>query len=281
MTLKPKIGFLDLPAEIRNEIYAHLIEDVDTNVGPKTIRLRLRTEFSSHWRKKNPHRGEVYALNQCCRTTRHEFGPLYVSHIAHRIRVDEQLLSRFLKDFFLIEESEDGFALRPKKIEIELAYPLGGEPPRLNILPLLSIFLGNKDLQCTFLNKFGPMPELDDMFWGHAVAWGDAILDDLLEILLHTPHGTTTIVDLVFREDAKLDFIGDVSRRRGHAPPSMHGYLKQLGVVDVDVWDTRMGVWNQQARVEFVVCKRTDDDVKRGPKVRGKAFETQYRLVEV
>ncbi|KAF3036764.1 hypothetical protein E8E11_004312 [Didymella keratinophila] len=179
MITTPKTGFLNLPAEIRNAIYAHLIEDVDTNVGPKTIRLRPRSEFSSYWKKKNTHRGEVYALNQVCRTTRHEFGPLYVSEIAHRIRVDKQLLPRFLHDFFLSEEAERTFALKPKKVEIELAYPLGVSPPRIDILPLLSLSLGNEDLRCTFLNKFGPMPEVDTLFHDHAVAWGDAILDDL------------------------------------------------------------------------------------------------------
>lgn len=176
--------------EIRNAIYAPLIEDVDTNVGAKTIRLRPRSEFSRFWRKKNTHRGEVYALNQVCRTTRHEFGPLYVSDIAHRIRVDQQLLSQFLHDFFLSKSSDSAFALKPKKVEIEL----GVSPPHIDVLPLLSLSLGNEDLRCTFLNKFGPMPEVDALFRDHAVAWGDAILDDLLEIRLDTSAGTTVSV---------------------------------------------------------------------------------------
>jgi hypothetical protein len=98
----------------------------------------------------------VYALNQVCRTTRHEFGPLYVAKIAHRIRVNEQLLPRFLHDFFLSRNAETVFALKPKKVEVELAYPLGVSPPRIDVLPLLSLSLGNEDLRCTFLNKFGP-----------------------------------------------------------------------------------------------------------------------------
>ena len=219
-------------------------------------------------------------MNQVCRAIRHEFGPLYVSHIAHRVRVDEELLPYFLDDFFLSEVSENGFTLRPKKIEIELAYPLGGNPPRLNILPLLTLCLGNEDLQCTFLNKFGPMPELDSLFWDHAVAWGDAIVDDLLKIFLYTPHGTMTTVDLVFRDDAKPDFMEDVERRRKRAPRSMHGYLGNLGGLDVGTWDARVGVWNTQAKVEFVVSKRTADGGNQEEETGGRAFETQYRLVE-
>lgn len=265
--------------EIRNAIYAQLIEDVDTNVGLKTIRLRPRSSFSRHWRKKNTHRGEVYALNQVCRTTRYEFGPLYVSEIAHRIRVDEHLLPQFLRDFFLSENAESAFALKPKKLEIELVYPLGVSPPRIDILPLLSLSLGNEDLQCTYLNKFGPMPEVDALFNNHAVAWGDAILDDLLEIRVYTPAGTTTCVDLTFRDDAERSFIANVRRKRMIAPRSMHAYLKGLGGSDVGVWDARVGVWHPQARVEFGVLKRTAG-ASRASETRSRAFETQYRLVE-
>lgn len=266
--------------EIRNAIYAHLIEDVDTNVGHKTIRLRPHSEFSSYWKKKNTHRGEVYALNQVCRATRHEFGPLYVAEIAHRIRVDEQLLPRFLYDFFLSENAETLFALKPKKVEVELAYPLGVSPPRIDVLPLLSLSLGNEDLRCTFLNKFGPMPEVDALFNDHAVAWGDAILDDLLEIRLYTPAGTTTCVDLLFRADANRAFIADIRKMRMPPPRSLHTYLKALGRPDVGTWDARVGVWNAQARVEFVVSKRTPGHFKQTLETRSRAFETQYRLVE-
>jgi hypothetical protein len=266
--------------EIRNAIYAHLIEDVDTNVGPKTIRLRPRSEFSSYWRKKNTHRGEVFALNQVCRITRHEFGPLYVSEIAHRIRVDEQLLPRFLYDFFLSEHAGTVFALKPKKVEIELAYPLGVSPPRIDVLPLLSLSLGNEDLRCTFLNKFGPMPEVDTLFHDHAVAWGDAILDDLLEIRLYTPAGTTTCVDLTFRDDIKRAFIADVKTKKTTAPRSMQAYLGALRGSDVGTWDARVGVWNTQARVDFIVSKRASGSLKQAAGTKSRAFETQYRLVE-
>ncbi|KAF2998220.1 hypothetical protein E8E13_005353 [Curvularia kusanoi] len=266
-----KRGFLDLPAEIRNEIYEVLVESVDTNVGPKTIRLRPRNEFSSTWKRKNPHRGEVYALNQVCRTTRHEFGPLYVSEISHRIRVSETLLPQFLDDFFLSDEAQNGFALTPKKIEIELNYPLGGDPPRVDVLPLLTLFLGNEDLQCTFLNKFGPLPEVDALFREHSVAWGLAILDDLLQILLYTPHGTTTIVDLVFRDDAKHDIMGELRSRPFRPPPSMMEYLENLGYRDA---------WEQNGRVEFVVSKAAVDKPSGRQTGARKAFETQYRLMQ-
>ncbi|KAJ4984940.1 hypothetical protein SVAN01_09546 [Stagonosporopsis vannaccii] len=299
MPLKSQTGFLDLPAgknfiffgwekccqsnqttEIRNSIYAYLIEDVDTNVGHKTIRLRPRTEFSSHWRRRNPHRGEVYALNQVCRTTRHEFGPLYVAQIVHRIRVDKQLLPRFLHDFFLSGDYEDSFKLKPRKIEIELNYPLGGHPPRLDVLPLLTLCLGNENIQCSFLNKFGFLPEIDALFWDHAVAWGEAILDDLAQILLYTPSGTTTVVDLVFREDAEREFIKDIERNSFRAPRSMHKYLENLGSVDIATWDPRVGVWNLQGRVEFVASKRAPQFAQQEGKVQSKVFETQYRLIE-
>ncbi|KAH6621833.1 hypothetical protein C7974DRAFT_211729 [Boeremia exigua] len=277
MTSKPHIGFLDLPAEIRNEIYAFLIEDVDTNVGHKTIRLRPRTEFSSHWRRKNPHRGEVYALNQVCRATRREFGPLYVAQITHRLRVDEQLLPLFLHDFFLSKEVECNFALKPQKIEIELPYPLGGKLLRLDILPLLTFCLGNEDIQCSFLNKFGPMPELNALFWDHAVAWGEAILDDLSKILVHTPSGTTTVVDLFFRGDSQHAFISDIKRPGQRVPDSMHGYLRALGRA---TWDPRVGVWNPHGRIEFVVSRGPSLIASEKSKGSNKVFQTQYRLVE-
>ncbi|KAJ8114094.1 hypothetical protein OPT61_g3944 [Boeremia exigua] len=266
--------------KIRNEIYAHLIEDVDTNVGHKTIRLRPRTEFSSHWRRKNPHRGEVYAFNQVCRTTRREFGPLYVAQIAHRIRVDKLLLPKFLNDFILADEVKSNFALKPKKIEIELNYPVGGNPLRLNVLPLLALFLGNEDLQCTFLNKFGPLLEVDTLFRDHAVAWGDAILEDLLEILLYTPSGTTTVVDLVFREDAERAFISDITEKKFRAPNSMHDYLRDLGGMETATWNPRVGVWNVQGRVEFVVSKRSPKSAENRVMRYDKVFQTQYRLIE-
>lgn len=113
------------------------------------------------------------------------------------------------------------------------------------------------------------------------MAWGEAILDDLLEISLYTPHGTTTVVDLVFREDCGKDFIEEVSDGYPRVPPtSMKSYFKELGAVDTDTWDTRVGVWNSQARVDFVVSKSTFEATKQGNKIGTKAFETQYRLVE-
>ncbi|KAF1358589.1 hypothetical protein EJ07DRAFT_156800 [Lizonia empirigonia] len=240
MTLEPKIGFLNLPPEIRNEIYEYLIEDIDTNVGPKMIRLRPRVDFPKTWSKRNPHRGDVYSLNQ----------------IIHRIRVDEFVLHKFVQDLLLVE---DYFALKPKKIEIELPYPLGRRPMRLNMLPLLTLCVGNEDLHCTFLNKFGPIPELHNIFRDNPVAWGEAILDDLLEISLYTPRGTTTVIGLVFRDDCGREFIEEISDGCPETPPSsMKSYLKELGA---------------QARVVFVVSKRTFKATRQGNKISRKAFE--------
>lgn len=203
-----------------------------------------------------------------------------MSEIAHRIRVDEQLLPRFLHDFFLSEHAESSFMLKPKKIEIELAYPIGVSPPRIDVLPLLSLSLGNEDLQCTFLNKFGPMPEVDALFRDHPVAWGDAILDDLLKILLYTPAGTATCVDLIFRDNGKRAFLADIKRRKLTAPRSMHGYLKGLGGSGMRTWDARVGMWNPQARVDFIVSKRAPGSLRQALETGARAFETQYRLVE-
>lgn len=223
----------------------------------------------------------MYALNQVCRTTRREFGPLYVAQIVHRIRVDETLLPRFLHDFFLGKYVEDAFALKPKKIEIELIYPLGGRPPRLNVLPLLALCLGNDEIQCSFLNKFGFLGEIDALFWNNAVAWGEAILYDLVEIQLYTPSGTTTVVDLVFPEDSGREFVKDIKSKSGlRAPRSMHEYLRNLGSVDVATWDPRVGVWNSQGRVEFVASKRAARSAQQGRKGHSKVFQTQYRLIE-
>lgn len=218
-------------------------------------------------------------MNQVCRTTRHEFGPLYVSEITHRIRVDEKLLPQFLHDFFFSDGLRDSFALRPRKIEIELFYPLGGNPPRVDVLPLLTLFLGNEDLQCTFLNKFGPLSEVDALFREHPVPWGDAILDDLLQILLYTPHGTTTIVDLVFRDDVDHAFMSELRHKPFRAPPSMRNYLNSLGLVELSASNARIGVWNVQARVECVVSKRAPDSSSGGKRRKGNAFEPMYRLM--
>lgn len=275
-----KPHWADWIIEIRNEIYAYLIEHVDTNVGLKTIRLRPRSEFSRYWRRQHPHRGEVYALNQVCRTTRREFGPLYVAQIAHRIRVDEQLLQKFLQDFFLCERVENEFALKPRKIEIELNYPLGGNPPRLDVLPLLTLCLGNEDIQCSFLNKFDFLPEVDSLFWNHAVAWGEAILDDLSGILLYTPSGTTTVVDLVFNEYTERTFVSDIKRNGLRAPTSMHEYLRNLGCADMATWDPRIGVWNSQGRVEFAASKASPTLAGKARARHNKIFQTQYRLME-
>lgn len=151
-----------------------------------------------------------------------------MSEIVHRIRVGEQLLPRFLHDFFLSENAKTVFALKPKKVEMELAYPLGVSPPHIDVLPLLTLSLGNEDLRCTFLNKFGPMPMVDRLFHDHAVAWGDAILDDLLEIRLFTPPGITTCIDLIFRDDIKRAFIKDVKTKKMRAPSGMQAYLQAL-----------------------------------------------------
>lgn len=194
--------------------------------------------------------------------------------------MDGQLLPQFLHDFFLREHAESAFWLKPRKVEIELVYPLGVSPPRINVLPLLSLSLGNEDLQCMFLNKFGPMPEVDALFRDHAVAWGDAILDDLLEILLYTPAGTTTCVDLTLRDDTSHAFLADVKKKKLKAPRSMNGYLKALGGSDVGTWDARVGVWEPQARLDFMVSKRTPGLMKEPLATMARPFETQYRLVE-
>jgi hypothetical protein len=267
--------------ELRNQIYDYLIEDIDSNVGPKTIRLRPRTDFSKYWGTKNPHRGSHYSLNQVCRATRREFGPLYVWQVAHRVLVDEDMLARFLQSFYLGGMAKDSFALTPKKIEIEIAYTLAGNRRCLDVMPLVNICLSNPDLQCTFMTKFGPMPELDNLFWNHAKAWEAAIRDDLLKIMLYPELGAKTIVELVFREDIKLDFIGDVPTKRWrHALPSMHEYLTELGAIDISNGETRFGIGDAQTRVEFVVSKRSCERSSQKWKAKGKAFETQYRLVE-
>lgn len=222
----------------------------------------------------------MYALNQVCRATRCEFGPLYVAQIVHRVRVDEQLLPRFLDDFFLSREAQSYFALKPRKIEIELIYPLGGKPPRLNVLPLLALCLGNDNIQCSFLNKFDFLPELDHLFWDHTIAWGEAILEDLSAILVYTPLGTTTVVDLVFRAESEHGFIQDIKRNGWRAPASMHEYLCALGSADRTTWDPRVGVWNQVGRVEFVASKATSKPANEERRGRSEVFETQYRLIE-
>lgn len=219
-------------------------------------------------------------MNQICRATRREFGPLYVSEISHRIRVDDKILPRFLHDFFFSEEAYDCFALRPKKLEIELNYPLGGDPPRTDVLPLLTLILGNEDLQCTFLNKFGPMPEVNSVFHGHVIAWGDAILDDLLEVLLYTPHGTTTVVHLVFRDNGKHAFVEEL-RPIGFRPlPSARSYVERLGSTDFLTWQEIVDDWDPSGRVKFVLSKKAPGSASREQVKAAKAFETQYRLMQ-
>lgn len=219
-------------------------------------------------------------MNQVCRTTRHEFGPLYVSAISHRVRVNNKLLPRFLDDFFLSDEAHNGFALTPRRIEIELHYPLGGNPSRVDVLPLLTLFLGNEDMQCTFLNKFGFLPEIDALFQDHAVAWGDAILDDLLHIYLYTPHGTTTMVDLVFRDDARHDFIDELRPKAFRPPLSMRDYLRTLGDMERSEMLALAARWDIGGIVEFVVSKQAADTQSGRHTGTGQAFETQYRLMQ-
>lgn len=194
--------------------------------------------------------------------------------------MDERLLPQFLHDFFFSEEAYDCFTLRPKKIEIELNYPLGGNPPRIDVLPLLMLVLGNEDMQCSFLNKFGPMPEVDALFHGHAVAWGDAILDDLLEILLYTPHGARTVVDLVFRENARHAFVAELRPTGFRPPPSARSYLENLGSLDFLTLHEMIDVWNPVARVEFVVSKKAAGGTSPDLGKIGRTFETQFRLMQ-
>lgn len=125
------------------------------------------------------------------------------------------------------------------------------------------------------------MPEIDGVFWHHAVPWGEAILDDLLEIVLSTPHGNTTVVDLVFRTDCGRDFIDQIQNERPErAPSSMHGYLVALAGAKYRPSDAGAGVWNPRARIDFVVSKRAASSKNRRSMLRDKAFETQYRLIE-
>ena len=202
-----------------------------------------------------------------------------MTHIAHRIRVDEYLLPSFVQDSLL---AEGDFVLTPKKIQIELAYPLGGNPPKIDILPLLTLCLGNEDLQCTFLNKFGHMPEVDELLFNHAVAWGDAILDDLLEILLYTQHGTITMVELIFRDDCGQAFIEELpAGKPKRAPRSMDDYLTELGAVDIRTWNARFGMWSTEARVDFVVSKRSTSQTRESLKTKRKKFGLLYLPIEI
>ncbi|XPS72885.1 hypothetical protein M3J09_005045 [Ascochyta lentis] len=281
MASKLSTGFLQLPAELRNEIYAFLIEDIDTNVGPKTICLRPRADFSKYWRKKNPHRGNHYSLNQVCRATRHEFGPLYVSQIAHRIRVDDKILPQFLESFFAEETMKNCFALTPRKVEVELTIPCRESSSRLNLTQLLTIYLSNEQMECKFLNKFERMPELDALFSGHGKAWKAAINQDLFKVLLWPPHGTTTRIELMFYDDARLEFIEKIPKGRWTTSlPSMHNYLLELGAEGIGERDARVGVWNPRARVKFVVSKQARAVAENKAASKNRVFETQYRLIE-
>jgi hypothetical protein len=140
--------------------------------------------------------------------------------------------------------------------------------------------LGNEDLQCTFLNKFGFLPEIDSLFRDHAVAWGDAILDDLLHIYLYTPHGTTTMVDLVFRDDARHDFIGELRPKCFRPPPSMRDYLRTLGDIERSEMIALIARWEVGGIVEFVVSKQAANALSGRHTGNGQAFETQYRLMQ-
>ncbi|KZM24961.1 hypothetical protein ST47_g3900 [Ascochyta rabiei] len=281
MASKSITGFLQLPAELRNEIYSLLIEDIDTNVGPRTICLRSRADFPRYWRKKNPHRGNHYSLNQVCQLTRHEFGPLYVSQVTHRIRVNAHILPRFLDSFYRESVRENRFALTPRKVEVEFTSHCGGSSSRLDITHLLMISFSIEHMECRFFDKFGPMPELDAIFSDHREAWKAAIGRDVMKVTLWPLEGTTTQIQLVFFEDAKVDFVEEIPGG-GWRPsfPSMHSYLSMLGAENLGERNARMGVWNPQARVEFIVSKRARTITKQEATLKRRPFETQYRLVE-
>jgi len=177
-----------------------------------------------------------------------------------------------LQSLYIGKEVKGSFALTPKKIEIELAYPVGGPIRRLNITKLIKFFLSKSDLQCTFLNKFGPMTELDQLFWGHSKTWKDAIEQDLHGVMLWPPNGSKTTVELVFRSDAKQNFIEDVpSRRWKYAPPSLYQYLTEIGATGLGAWGARVDVLNTSTRVEFVVSK-TQQAPKKDIEIREKNF---------
>jgi hypothetical protein len=109
------------------------------------------------------------------------------------------------------------------------------------------------------------MPELDKIFWNHTVAWKAAITQDLLAVVLYAQQGTTTTVELVFRDDANREFVNQIPQgRRRDAPPSMRAYLTKLGAVYNNTWDPRVGVWNTQARVNFAVSKKNVRKVNEG-----------------
>lgn len=186
---------------------------------------------------------------------------------------------QFLKSFYSGYTLENSFALAPKKIEIEFASPplygTQSNASHLDIMPLITLCLSDKDIQCMFLGKFGAIPELDNLFWTHRQAWAAAIKDDLLEVRLYPSTGP--LVGLVFHEDAEQDFLRDIpscsQKSWKYAPPSMRAYLMKLGAPEARTWDSN-------ADVHFAASKMSCHKLRHNCKGKEKPFEIEYRLKE-
>ncbi|KAH4214234.1 hypothetical protein HBI25_214030 [Parastagonospora nodorum] len=73
------LGFLDLPAELRNWVYDYVAHDDDPDDRPPTLHYRPHAGPQTHTTSRAPLR-QGFALTQTCRLIRYEYLPIYQSH---------------------------------------------------------------------------------------------------------------------------------------------------------------------------------------------------------
>ncbi|KAF2832513.1 hypothetical protein CC86DRAFT_90611 [Ophiobolus disseminans] len=87
---EPKVGFLDLPGELRNEVYGYLIANVAAKQNKEMVPIALSSKRiardSIHWRCLSR---QDLGFTQICRQVREEYLPFYTRNIKVSILPNE------------------------------------------------------------------------------------------------------------------------------------------------------------------------------------------------
>ncbi|KAJ4292737.1 hypothetical protein N0V90_009400 [Kalmusia sp. IMI 367209] len=123
----PRKGFLDLPGELRDNVYSYAKErdGLKWHPHPKYMALPLPVlihcrDSHSPWPLPLDTARAFFGLTQTCKLIREEYRPLWLNESCARVRTGD--LKEFLSTFFPLATPPNGIQITPKLLQVSMIH---------------------------------------------------------------------------------------------------------------------------------------------------------------